>query len=32
MENTLLKQVLKEYDEKRTRAIIDAENRKSELT
>ena len=31
MENTLLKQVLKEYDEKRTRAIIDAENRKSEL-
>lgn len=31
MDNSLLKQVLKEYDEKRTRAIVDAENRKKEL-
>ncbi len=31
MDNSLLKQVLKEYDEKRTRAILDAENRKKEL-
>lgn len=31
MDNSLLKQVLKEYDDKRTRAIIEAENRKKEL-
>ena len=31
MDNSLLKQVLREYDEKRTRAIIEAENRKKEL-
>ena len=31
MENSLLKQVLREYDEKRTNAILDAENRKKEL-
>ena len=31
MENTLLKQVLREYDEKRTKAILDADKRKSEL-
>lgn len=31
MDNSLLKQVLKEYDEKRTRAIQDAENRKKHL-
>lgn len=31
MENTLLKQVLKEYDEKRAKAILDAEYRKNEL-
>lgn len=28
MDNSLLKQVLREYDEKRTRAILEAENRK----
>lgn len=31
MDNSLLKQVLKEYDEKRTRAILEAERRKKEL-
>ena len=31
MDNSLLKQVLREYDEKRTRAILEAENRKKEL-
>ena len=31
MDNSLLKQVLKEYDDKRTRAILAAENRKKEL-
>ena len=31
MENTLLKQVLKEYEEKRTKAILEAENRKKNL-
>ena len=31
MDNSLLKQVLKEYDNKRTKAILDAENRKKEL-
>ena len=31
MENTLLKQVLREYDEKRTKAILDADKRKYEL-
>ena len=31
MDNSLLKQVLKEYDEKRTRAILEAEHRKKEL-
>ena len=31
MDNSLLKQVLREYEEKRTKAIIDAENRKKEL-
>ena len=31
MDNSLLKQVLKEYDNKRTQAILDAENRKKEL-
>ena len=31
MENTLLKQVLREYDEKRTKAILEAEQRKNEL-
>lgn len=31
MDNSLLKQVLKEYDDKRTKAILEAENRKKEL-
>ncbi len=31
MDNSLLKQVLKEYDNKRTQAILDAEKRKKEL-
>ena len=31
MDNSLLKQVLREYDEKRTRAVLEAENRKKEL-
>ena len=31
MDNSLLKQVLREYDEKRTRAILEEENRKKEL-
>ncbi len=31
MDNSLLKQVLKEYDNKRTKAILEAENRKKEL-
>ena len=31
MDNSLLKQVLKEYDEKRTRAIQEAEERKKDL-
>lgn len=31
MDNSLLKQVLHEYDIKRTQAILDAENRKKEL-
>ena len=31
MDNSLLKQVLHEYEEKRTRAILEADNRKKEL-
>ncbi len=31
MDNSLLKQVLREYEEKRTRAILEADNRKKEL-
>lgn len=31
MDNSLLKQVLREYDEKRTRAVLEAEIRKKEL-
>lgn len=31
MDNSLLKQVLKEYDDKRIKAILEAENRKKEL-
>ena len=31
MDNSLLKQVLREYDEKRTKAIVAADYRKKEL-
>ena len=31
MNNSLLKQILHEYDEKRTKAILEIENRKKEL-